>query len=76
MSDYNAVLRQTDRAAASGYSYTRHVTQSRGDVRFDTPDIGSRNDASVVQIVPKTMPVKRYVVIDASQRDWVKQPNP
>jgi hypothetical protein len=76
MSDYNAVLRQTDRTAASGYSYTRHVTQSRGDVRFDTPDIGSRNDASVVQIVPKTMPVKRYVVIDASQRDWVKQPNP
>jgi len=76
MSDYNAVLRETDRKAASGYSYTRQLTQSRGDPRFDGPDIGCRNDATIVQIVPKTVPVKRYVVIDASQRDWVKQPNP
>ena len=76
MSDYNAVLREMDRSAASGYSYTRQLSESKGDIRFAGPDIGSRNDASVVQIVPKTTPVKRYVVIDASQRDWVKQPNP
>lgn len=37
---------------------------------------GSRGDASVVQATPTTTLVKRYVIIDASQRDWVKQPNP
>ena len=76
MSDYNAVLRETDRKAASSYLYTRQLSESKGDIRFAGPDIGSRNDASVVQIVPKTVPVKRYVVIDASQRNWTKQPNP
>jgi len=76
MSDYNAVLREMDRSAAAGYSYTRQLSESKGDIRFSGPDIGSRNDASVVQIVPKTTPVKRYIVIDTSQRDWVKQPNP
>ena len=76
MSDYNAVLRETDRAAASGYSYTRQISESKGDIRFSGPDIGSRNDADVVQHVPKTSPVKRYVVIDASQRNWMKQANP
>jgi hypothetical protein len=37
---------------------------------------GSRSDPSIVQEAPKTKPTKRYVIIDASQRDWVKQPNP
>jgi hypothetical protein len=41
----------------------------------DIPE-GSRSDPSVVQGTPKTFSSKRYVIVDASQRDWVKQPNP
>jgi hypothetical protein len=37
---------------------------------------GSRSDPSIVQDTPKTRMLKRYVIIDASQRDWLKQPNP
>ena len=37
---------------------------------------GSRSDPAIVQETPKTKMMKRYVIIDASQRDWVKQPNP
>lgn len=37
---------------------------------------GSRSDPQSVQASPLTKAFKRYVVIDASQRDWVKQPNP
>jgi hypothetical protein len=37
---------------------------------------GSRSDPSIVQESPQTRAFKRYVIIDASQRDWVKQPNP
>ena len=39
------------------------------------PD-GSRSDPSIVQETPNTKTMKRYVIVDASQRDWVKQPNP
>jgi hypothetical protein len=31
---------------------------------------------SSVQGSPNTMKVKRYVIIDSAQRDWIKQPNP
>jgi hypothetical protein len=37
---------------------------------------GSRTDESSVQAAPKTRNFKRYIIIDSSQRDWVKQPNP
>jgi hypothetical protein len=37
---------------------------------------GPRGDERVVQAAPKSKPVKRYVIVDASQRDWIKQPNP
>jgi hypothetical protein len=37
---------------------------------------GSRSDPDIVQETPKTKTVKRYVIMDASQRDWLKQPNP
>lgn len=39
------------------------------------PD-GSRSDPSIVQETPNTKTFKRYVIVDASQRDWLKQPNP
>lgn len=38
--------------------------------------VGTRLDAQVVQNAPKTTSSKRYIIIDASQRDWIKQPNP
>ena len=38
--------------------------------------VGSRADPSSVQETPKTMSFKRYVIMDSSQRDWTKQPNP
>lgn len=41
----------------------------------DVPE-GSRSDPAIVQTSPKTVERKRYVIMDASQRDWVKQPNP
>ena len=37
---------------------------------------GSRSDPSIVQDTPKTKTFKRYIIVDASQRDWLKQPNP
>ena len=37
---------------------------------------GSRADENSVQSSPNTRSFKRYVIMDASQRDWVKQPNP
>lgn len=37
---------------------------------------GSRADENSVQASPNTRSFKRYVIMDASQRDWVKQPNP
>jgi len=45
-------------------------------VSYTDQIVGSHSDAAIVQESPKTVPVKRYVVIDTSQRDWVKQPNP
>lgn len=41
----------------------------------DVPE-GSRADPMSVQVAPNTKSQKRYVIIDSSQRDWVKQPNP
>jgi len=37
---------------------------------------GSHSDAGIVQVSPNTIAVKRYVIMDTSQRDWIKQPNP
>lgn len=82
--DYNSLLRATDRAALPNYSTDPRMLQQsprngiefQGDPRFLGPDVGTRNDANSVQATPKTVPVKHYVVIDASQRNWVLQPNP
>jgi hypothetical protein len=82
--DYNQILRQMDKASTGSYSFAppaapvtaRAGIQFQGDIRFAGPDIGSRNDANAVQATPKTTPVKHYVVIDTSQRNWVLQPNP
>ena len=46
------------------------------NVSYTDQQVGSHSDSSIVQESPKTVSVKRYVIMDTSQRDWVKQPNP
>lgn len=43
---------------------------------YEEESFGSRADENSVQTSPNTRSFKRYVIMDASQRDWVKQPNP
>jgi hypothetical protein len=45
-------------------------------VSYTDQIVGSHSDSAIVQTSPDTVGVKRYIVIDSSQRDWVKQPNP
>lgn len=82
--DYTSILQAMDKSSVSAYTATppaapssgRTGIQFAGDIRFSGPDLGSRNDANAVQATPTTRPVKHYVVIDASHRNWVLQPNP
>ena len=70
----------------SRFSTQRTIEPFNGTRPTNNPDVdaadytdipqGSRSDPSIVQASPSTKPSKRYVIIDASQRDWVKQPNP
>jgi hypothetical protein len=39
------------------------------------PD-GSHSDSNMVQAAPKMATVRRYVIVDAAQRDWTRFPNP
>jgi hypothetical protein len=60
---------------------TFNSTKPTNNVEVDASDYtdvpqGSHSDPSIVQATPNTKAFKRYVIIDASQRDWVKQPNP
>lgn len=43
---------------------------------YSEEPVGSRSDENSVQQAPTTRNFKRYIIMDASQRDWVKQPNP
>jgi hypothetical protein len=56
--------------------FSTGTSDSVPTVSYTDQIVGSHSDAAIVQESPKTVPVKRYVVIDTSQRDWVKQPNP
>lgn len=71
-----------DKASSGNYSYSpptpvtaRAGIQFQGDIRFAADD-GARNDAQAVQATPKTKPMKHYVVVDTSHRNWILQPNP
>jgi hypothetical protein len=63
-------------------SYSRIEPFSNGpkddvsSVLYTGIPLGSHSDIGIVQESPKTVPVKRYIVMDTSQRDWIKQPNP
>lgn len=60
---------------------TFNSTKPNNNVEVDASEYtdvpqGSHSDPSIVQATPNTKAFKRYVIIDGSQRDWVKQPNP
>lgn len=60
---------------------TFNSTKPTSNAEVDASDYtdvptGSHSDPSIVQATPNTKAFKRYVIIDASQRDWVKQSNP
>ena len=58
-------------------TFNSTVPTNTADVPEETDgDPGTRLDASTVQDAPSTRSTKKYIIIDASQRDWVKQPNP
>lgn len=92
MSNYLDLLVQQDTASRNTYNFdpralmqqTRFAKNiepfSSGpdvpNVSYTDQQVGSHSDSSIVQESPKTVSVKRYVIMDTSQRDWVKQPNP
>ena len=53
---------------------------TRPDANAEVPEsdgeVGSRLDAASVQDAPATRTTKKYIIMDSSQRDWVKQHNP
>lgn len=64
-------------ATIETFNSTQSTNQEQirpGDYLGEPP--GSRSDENSVQMAPKTRNFKRYIIIDASQRDWVKQQNP
>jgi len=69
-----AMLRQAFSSNIETFNSTRPTNMEAVDYT-GVPE-GSRSDPGIVQATPKTRMMKRYVVVDASQRDWVKQPNP
>jgi hypothetical protein len=91
-SKYLDLLIQQDKASRTNYSYDPRVqmqeTRRYASVEpfsnasnttafnYTGQPEGSHSDAAIVQASPKTVVVKRYVVMDTSQRDWVRQPNP
>jgi len=70
-----ALLRQAFSSSnVETFNSTRPTTMEAVDYT-GVPE-GSRSDPDIVQATPQTRMMKRYVIVDASQRDWVKQPNP
>jgi len=92
MSNYLDLLIQQDKSSRTNYSFDPRIQMqaTRGytsvepfsnappasSFNYTGQPEGSHSDAAIVQASPKTVIVKRYVVMDTSQRDWVKQPNP
>lgn len=79
--DYDPRVRMMNNRSANvvlePFNGTQPTTQEsvRPEDYLDEP-VGSRSDENSVQQAPKTRNFKRYIILDASQRDWVKQPNP
>jgi hypothetical protein len=73
---YQDIIKVVDQLARTNYSYEPFATANPQNDFVSDPTVGSHSDANILQAPPKTVGVKRYVIIDSSQRDWVKQPNP
>ena len=67
---------QQTRFAKTIEPFSNGPTDTVPTVSYSDQQVGSHSDAAIVQEAPKTVIVKRYVVMDTSQRDWVRQPNP
>jgi len=70
------IMMQTTRGYNSVEPFSTGGPITAPEVSYTNEETGSHSDISIVQESPKTKVAKRYVVIDTSQRDWVKQPNP
>jgi hypothetical protein len=57
-------------------AFSTGATDNIPSVAYTDQPIGSHSDMAIVQVAPKTIASKRYIVVDTSQRDWIKQPNP
>jgi hypothetical protein len=85
MGDYQRLMAQEHSIARQSYTFNPRLyleqfsMRERLDSNAMTPGTGGIVDEArteSVQAPPKTVGSKRYVIIDTSQRDWVKQPNP
>lgn len=92
MSNYLDLLIQQDKTSRDKYTFDPRVQMQETrryaavDSFSNTSNVapfdytgqteGSHSDGAIVQASPKTTVVKRYVIMDTSQRDWVRQPNP
>jgi hypothetical protein len=88
MNDYQRLMAAEHTVARQGYNFDPRLYLQQFSMRegfgsnATTPItgqqevVGSYADEQSVQQAPKTIGMKRYVIIDTSQRDWVKQPNP
>jgi hypothetical protein len=88
MTDYQSLLANQDSISRS--LYPNRLQDSRRETSIPVPYTGRpvierldsdrpRQDTAAVSSVqesPRTMRVKRYIIVDSSQRDFVKQPNP
>ncbi len=74
--DPRQILTNTPRATRTIETFNQTQPSNLSEVDYSGIPEGSRSDPSIVQATPATRTFKRYVIIDASQRDWVKQPNP
>jgi hypothetical protein len=63
-------------ASVEPFSNASSSNAAMSDYNYTGQPEGSHSDGAIVQASPKTTAVKRYIVMDTSQRDWVKQPNP
>jgi len=70
------IMMQTTRGYNSVEPFSTGGSITNPEVSYTDQEVGSHSDSAIVQESPKTVAVKRYVVVDTSQRDWVKQPNP
>jgi hypothetical protein len=77
--DPRATMMQTRKANTTVETFNSTQPTSQEAIRpgdYLGEPMGSRSDENSVQAAPKTRNFKRYIILDSSQRDWVKQSNP